>query len=121
MSVRFLAFRDHAQYWAFLLHRLSGLALVLFLPVHFYVLGTAISDDASFSGFIEWSDRTAVKLAEMILFGLLVLHLAGGLRILVIEFHDASARDARWVRLAMMAGATGAALFAFVALVLGAS
>ena len=30
--------RDHPAYWAFAVHRLSGLLLALFLPAHFYVL-----------------------------------------------------------------------------------
>ena len=32
--------RDHPSYWAFLVHRVSGLALALFLPLHFWALGT---------------------------------------------------------------------------------
>ena len=42
-----LAHRNHPAYWAFVLHRLSGLALALFLPVHLYVLSMAIGDGAA--------------------------------------------------------------------------
>ena len=34
--------RRQPLYLAFLLHRLSGLGLALFLPFHFYVLGLAL-------------------------------------------------------------------------------
>ena len=37
------AHRNHPTYWAFLLHRLSGLALAIFLPVHLYVLSMAVA------------------------------------------------------------------------------
>ena len=36
------AHRKQPLYLAFLLHRLSGLGLALFLPFHFYVLGLAL-------------------------------------------------------------------------------
>ena len=35
--------RDHPSYWAFLVHRVSGLALALFLPLHFWALGQALA------------------------------------------------------------------------------
>ena len=35
--------RTHPLWFAFLLHRLSGLGLALFLPIHFYMLSLAIS------------------------------------------------------------------------------
>ena len=33
--------RNHPAYWAFIVHRLSGLLLTLFLPLHFWALGQA--------------------------------------------------------------------------------
>lgn len=65
-----------------LAHRLSGLALALFLPVHFWVLGRALELDA----FLAWTEQPLVKFAEWSLVLLLALHLAGGLRVLVLEF-----------------------------------
>lgn len=78
--------RNHPAYWAFLLHRLSGLALALFLPVHLYVLGMAIGDGARLNEFLDWSAAPAVKAAEAGLVLLLTAHMAGGLRLLAIEF-----------------------------------
>ena len=84
--------RQHAGYWAFLLHRLSGLGLALFLPLHFMVLALALdAGDAARAGdalnqFLRWSQQPLVKAAETGLVGLLALHLAGGLRLLALEF-----------------------------------
>lgn len=80
------AHRNHPTYWAFLLHRISGLALVLFLPLHLYVLSMAIGDGARLDGFLEWTQRPLVKFAEITLVVLLALHMAGGLRLLAVEF-----------------------------------
>jgi len=78
--------RAHPGFWAFLLHRVSGIALALFLPLHFVVLGLAIEGEARLDGFLRWTDRPSVLVAEALLVGLLALHLAGGLRLLALEF-----------------------------------
>ncbi len=77
--------RNHPGYWAFLLHRLSGLALLLFLPAHFLVLGLAL-DEAALDAAIAWTDRPLVKLGEWGIVVLLALHLTGGIRLLALEF-----------------------------------
>ncbi|MSO92651.1 MAG: succinate dehydrogenase [Rhodospirillales bacterium] len=78
--------RNHPTYWAFVLHRVSGLALALFLPVHFYVLAFAIEGEAALDGFLRWSAQPPVKIAEALLIVLLAAHLTGGLRVLAVEF-----------------------------------
>lgn len=78
--------RNHPAYWAFLVHRISGLALALFLPAHFWALGTALEGEEAMGGFLRWTDQPLVVAAEWILVTLLAAHLAGGLRLLAIEF-----------------------------------
>ena len=78
--------RNHPAYWAFLVHRLSGLALALFLPAHFWALGQAIQGAAKLEGFLRWTDSPLAKFAEWGLVLLLAAHLTGGLRLLALEF-----------------------------------
>ncbi|HEY4998268.1 MAG TPA: hypothetical protein VII36_03955 [Usitatibacter sp.] len=80
------ASRNHPAYWAFLVHRLSGVALALFLPAHFFVLGRAIEGEAALGEFLRWSHQPMVIAGEWILVTLLAAHLAGGLRLLALEF-----------------------------------
>jgi fumarate reductase subunit D len=80
------AHRSHPAWWAFLVHRLSGIALAIFLPVHFLALGTALAGDAALDRFLHWSEQPLVIAAEWVLVMLLAAHLAGGLRILALEF-----------------------------------
>lgn len=77
--------QKHTGYLAFLLHRLSGLALALFLPFHFLVLGLALEHTGQLDDFLKWSDQPLVKIAEWGVFALLSLHLLLGLRLLVLE------------------------------------
>jgi len=78
--------RNHPAYWAFLVHRVSGLALALFLPLHSWALAQALAGAERLEGFLRWTDLPLVKLAEWGLVLLLAAHLAGGLRILTLEF-----------------------------------
>ena len=68
-----------------MVHRISGLALACFLPLHFLGLGLAIDGEARLDGFLKWTANPLVKLAETALVFLLAVHMLGGLRVLVIE------------------------------------
>ena len=80
-----IAHRRSVLWLAALLHRLSGIALAVFLPLHFWALGLAIDSEARLESFLRWTDAWYVKLAETGLVFLLAVHLLGGLRLLVIE------------------------------------
>jgi fumarate reductase subunit D len=67
-----------------LIHRLSGIALALFVPVHFWALARGLELDA----FLRWTEQPMVKFAEWGIVVLLAAHLGGGLRVLAIEFLD---------------------------------
>jgi fumarate reductase subunit D len=77
--------RGHPAYWAFVVHRVSGLLLTLFLPLHFFALSQAL-DPAQFDRFIAWTRQPAVKATEIAIVVALAAHLAGGLRLLLVEF-----------------------------------
>lgn len=81
-----LATRRHASYAAFVVHRVSGLLLTLFLPLHFWALGTALQGEARLDAFLRWTEHPLLKLSEVVLVLLLAAHLAGGLRLLAFEF-----------------------------------
>jgi fumarate reductase subunit D len=105
--------RSHPAWWAFLLHRLSGLALAIFLPVHFWALGQALQGEAALDGFLRFTDQGLFKFAEWGLVVLLALHMMGGVRLLLIEFGSASGLRKDWI-----AGAVGFAAAAGMAFAL---
>lgn len=71
---------------AALLHRVSGIALALFLPLHFVALGTALNGASGLDTFLDATSGPAVKAAEWGIVVALAMHLALGLRVLAIEF-----------------------------------
>jgi fumarate reductase subunit D len=95
----------HPSWWAFWLHRVSGLLLAIFLPLHFLVLGRALTGPATLEGFLRFTDSPWVKVAEWGLVTLLALHLTGGVRLLLIEFGRVSDLRKNWI-----AGGSGVAV-----------
>jgi succinate dehydrogenase subunit D len=85
MTARLLAHRADPLWLAALIHRVSGLALAAFLPLHFLTLGLALEDEARLDSFLRWSDQPLVKFSEAVLVFLLAIHVLGGLRLLVVE------------------------------------
>lgn len=80
------AHRKHGLWLAFALHRISGVALALFLPVHFLVLSLALTHPERLDGFLNWTQLPMVKLAEFGLVFLLSVHIFGGLRLMAMEW-----------------------------------
>jgi fumarate reductase subunit D len=79
--------RQHSSYWVFVVHRVSGIALTVFLPLHFWTLGNALQLES----FLAWTEQPLVKLGEWLIVVALAAHLGGGLRVLALEFlawHD---------------------------------
>ena len=87
MSIaRGITSRAHSLWVAYILHRLSGLGLALFLPLHFWVLALAMTDPRRLDGFLALTDVGVVKLAEVGLVFLLAVHMFGGLRLMAMEW-----------------------------------
>lgn len=108
--------RAHPLWFAFLLHRVSGLLLALFLPAHFLVLSQAVTDPQGFADAIAWTDQPLVKAAEFGLVFLLAVHFFGGLRLLVLELTPWQPWQKGWAAAAVALGFAVACLFLLSAL-----
>jgi fumarate reductase subunit D len=100
------AYRRDVLWSAAFIHRISGVALAVFLPFHFLVLALALRGPIALDGFLAWTKQPLVKVAEAGLVFFLAVHLIGGLRVLMIEAHGWRPGQ----RVAALAGVAGAAL-----------
>jgi fumarate reductase subunit D len=102
---------SHRQpgFLAALLHRLSGLALAIFLPVHFLALATALGGADALDKFLTITRNPVVKTAELALVLSLAIHMTLGLRVLAVEFLPMRERTAAAVSLCL-AGAVAVGL-----------
>ena len=96
----------HPAWWAFLAHRMSGLLLAGFLPLHFWALGTALSGADVLDAFLRFAEQPIVRAAQWGLVVLLAVHLTGGVRLLLVEFRPWSGLRKDWI-----AGTLGMAAF----------
>nr|WP_284145631.1 succinate dehydrogenase [Xanthobacter aminoxidans] len=96
---------------AALLHRLSGVALAVFLPMHFIALGTALSGANALDSFLSVTHSPLVKIAEWGLVSALAVHMALGLRVLAIEWFSFRGHTAGVVAGAIAAGLAVGLLF----------
>ncbi len=92
--------RNHPLWFAYIIHRFSGVCLALFLPAHFYVLGLALKGTAEMDRFLNWTEIPLVKFAEVGLVFLLAVHFFGGLRLLAVEFLPWSPRQKTYAAMA---------------------
>jgi fumarate reductase subunit D len=76
----------HTGTLAAFVHRASGVLLTLFLPVHFYAIGTTLESAAAFDALLVWTQYPLIKFGEWGIVVLLAAHLGGGLRVLALEF-----------------------------------
>ena len=79
---------SHKQpgFLAAMVHRIAGLALAIFLPVHFLALATALNGADALDAFFRATNTPLVKTAEVGIVVALALHMSLGLRVLAIEF-----------------------------------
>ncbi len=100
-------------YGAFLVHRISGLLLALFLPLHFFVLAQAIRGESGLQDALRWTDSPLVKVAEWGLVVLLTLHLVGGVRLILIEFGPWKGVRSGWITATVLISGTTGFLFLY--------
>lgn len=94
--------KDHAQkenvmmrashkqrgFVAAMLHRLSGIALAIFLPLHFLALATALNGANALDAFLKVTRQPLVAFLEFGIVVTLAIHMTLGLRVLAIELFD---------------------------------
>jgi len=70
------------------LHRLSGIALAIFLPLHFLALATALNGAGALDSFLNITRQPLVEFLEFGIVVALTTHMTLGLRVLAVEFFD---------------------------------
>ena len=90
-----LRYRNREGYWAWVLHRVSGVATVLFLFIH--ILDTSLLGfgPEAYETFIHLYRLPAFRVMEVGLAAAVLYHGLNGLRIIATDFSDTAARAQR--------------------------
>jgi succinate dehydrogenase / fumarate reductase cytochrome b subunit len=71
---------------AWLLQRLSGLFLTLYLIVHLIVIGTAVRGEDAFDDLLAAFDKAPFLILDAGLVGVVAFHAVNGLRLILFDF-----------------------------------
>ena len=92
--------RRSAGLWAFMLHRLSGIGLVVYLYLHLAVLNQLRGGPQRWDAFVALARSPLFLMLDVILLGGALIHGFNGLRLTLLGF----GRGLRWQRLMFWAG-----------------
>jgi fumarate reductase subunit D len=106
------ASHKHPGFAAAMLHRLSGLALAIFLPLHFLALASALNGAGALESFLRVTRSPVVETLEFGIVAALAIHLTLGLRVLAIEFFEF--RERSLIPLSLCVAAVSAIGLAFI-------
>jgi succinate dehydrogenase / fumarate reductase cytochrome b subunit len=93
--------------WAFIVHRITGLALVAYLCLHIWVISFAalVWGGLTFDRLMAFFDTPLIKALEMGLIALILVHALNGVRILLFDagIGIRSQRQLFWIAMGLAA------------------
>jgi succinate dehydrogenase / fumarate reductase cytochrome b subunit len=84
--IEVVMYKGQSGMWSWLLHRITGLGILLFLLVHIVDISLLGFGPAVYNEGILLFDSVIVRLLSLALIGAVFLHGFNGLRIMVIDF-----------------------------------
>ena len=82
---RFQRYRIHKEMFAWMLHRLTGVAIVVYLAIHVWGL-KSITNREAYNALIAKYHGPLYVIGEFLLLGAVIYHALNGLRIVLIDF-----------------------------------
>ena len=79
-------------FFSFVLRRVSGMALVLYLLLHIWVIGSALSGPETFDARLNAVQTPVFKVLEIALLAAVVYHAFDGVRLLLVNWFKVTDR-----------------------------
>lgn len=79
-------YRGREGQWAFILHRLSGIALALFLLLHVLDISLVMYGPKVFNRFLAFYHQWPFRIGLILVMAGVVYHALNGLRIIIMDF-----------------------------------
>ena len=81
-----MRYRWHLGYVAWLLNRITGIAITGYLVLHIWVIHHLSKGPAEFNQVMNFVQQPLFKLGEIGLLGIILYHAANGVRLLFVEW-----------------------------------
>lgn len=85
-----LSYTHFVGSWAWLLHRLSGLALIFYLCLHVWVIHTLTLGPESFNKLMAFLTSPLFRILEAGLWGVILYHAFNGVRVIIVDYFGGS-------------------------------
>lgn len=76
--------------WAWIMHRLAGLALIFYLSLHLWVVNTLTLGPDKFNNVMNFLGSPLFKIVETLLWAVILFHAFNGIRIVIVDFFKGS-------------------------------
>ena len=83
-----LAYKRHSGSWAYLLHRITGVGLVVWLFMHIWALSSLTQGKAVFMDEMQTLSSPIFKTGEWLLGALVMFHAFNGIRIAIVDLGE---------------------------------
>ncbi len=90
-----MRYRVKTGMFAWILHRVTGIGLAIYLPMHIYAT-SSLQDPAKFDQVMAFLNQPLFKIAEIALLGAVIFHSLNGVRILIIDWFGGTRVHAKW-------------------------
>ena len=81
-----MRYQPQTGFMAWLLMRITGVGIVIFLPIHVWGLQTMLSGPEAFNRYIQLYSHPVFKLGEIALLGAVIFHALNGIRVMLVDF-----------------------------------
>jgi succinate dehydrogenase / fumarate reductase cytochrome b subunit len=99
-----LSYRKDTGSKAWILHRISGIALIGYLFLHIYSLSPLSEGRAAFNAKMELYTTPFFMILEWILFAFVLFHSLNGIRIVLVDWADGARYHAKLFRYSLAIG-----------------
>ena len=99
-----LKYRKDSGSWAWIYHRVSGIALIAYLFLHIYSLSTLTSGKVAFETKMKSFLSPPFLLMEWFLFMIVLFHSLNGIRIVIVDWADGARYHKQLYRLSWIVG-----------------
>ncbi|MBU0516198.1 MAG: succinate dehydrogenase, cytochrome b556 subunit [Proteobacteria bacterium] len=86
-------YRWHAGFIAWLLHRITGVALALYLMIHIVIISSLARGPESFDATMKFLHGFVFRLLEVGLLAAVLFHTFNGVRIVLLDYGNAAQKE----------------------------